>query len=71
MVISGFVFIGQLPTDSGQSGVIFYFLLGLMMPILLHVLRPKSELFKKSNCYNGPILWNTSPTYIRSLKEID
>ena len=37
--------------------------------IILYVPRPNSELFKKSNCYNGPVLWNTLPVYIRSLKE--
>ena len=38
---------------------------------LLAVPRPKSELFKKSNCYNGPVLWNNLPVYIRSLHEIN
>ena len=33
--------------------------------------RPKSELYKKSNCYNGAIIWNNLPVYIRSLKEIN
>ena len=36
---------------------------------LPHVTRPKSELDKKSNCYNGAIIWNNLPVYIRSLKE--
>ena len=38
---------------------------------LLDVPRPKSELFQKSNCYNGPVLWNNLPVYIRSLHEIN
>ena len=38
---------------------------------LIHVTRPKSELYKKSNCYNGAIIWNNLPVYIRSLKEIN
>ena len=33
---------------------------------LIHVTRPKSELYKKSNCYNGTIIWNNLPVYIRS-----
>ena len=33
--------------------------------------RPKSELCKKSNCYNGAIIWNNLPVYIRSLREIN
>ena len=36
---------------------------------LLNVLRPKSKLCKKSNCYNGPTLWNNLPVHIRSLKD--
>ena len=38
---------------------------------LIHVTRPKSELYKKSNCYNGAIIWNNLPVYIRSLREIN
>ena len=38
---------------------------------LIHVTRPKSELDKKSNCYNGATIWNNLPVYIRSLKEIN
>ena len=38
---------------------------------LIHVTRPKSELYKKCNCYNRAIIWNNLPVYIRSLKEIN
>ena len=37
-------------------------------PLLL-VPQPKSELFKKSNSYNGPRLWNELPTHIRSIQD--
>ena len=37
---------------------------------LIHVTRPRIELYKKSNCYNGAIIWNNLPVYIR-LKEIN
>ena len=37
--------------------------------VAIHVTRPKSQLDKKSNCYNGAIIWNNLPVYIRSLKE--
>ena len=37
-------------------------------PLLL-VPQPKSELFQKSNSYNGPRLWNELPTHIRSIQD--
>ena len=38
--------------------------------ILLYVPLPKTELFKKSNCYNKPVIWNNLPTQIRCITEL-
>ena len=42
------------------------------------VSRPRADrpadllsLYKKSNCYDGAIIWNNLPVYIRSLREIN
>ena len=37
--------------------------------VVLQVPQPKSEIFKKSNCYNGPLLWNNLPANIRALND--
>ena len=31
----------------------------------------ETELFKKSNCYNKPVIWNNLPTQIRCITELD
>ena len=36
---------------------------------ILQIPQPKSEIFKKSNCYNGPLLWNNLPANIRALND--
>ena len=38
--------------------------------ILLYVPLPKTELFKKSNCYNKLVIWNNLPTQIRCITEL-
>ena len=38
--------------------------------ILLYVSLPKTELFRKSNCYNKPVIWNNLPTQIRCITEL-
>ena len=37
--------------------------------ISLYVPLPKSELFKKSNEYNKPVIWNSLPPNIRSIND--
>ena len=39
--------------------------------ILLYVPLPNTELFKKSNCYNKPVIWNNLPMQIRCINELD